>query len=247
MVWEGVSRPAHFQPSTPPLIPQRQTRQMPGQMQRFDARKCSSEDVIRAIKEDGCCIVEHLITAEAADALVAEMQPYIDRTTKGNDNFAGLNTTRTGALAARSPTFNKHVLLNKIFLDTADELLLPWCKRYTVMATQVIRIGPNSPAQPWHRDRQAWLVPNLTTGRLRRLNRLAISRGKDMLTEIVEPQLASVWALSDFTKENGATMAAPKTHIRPLNYDYIPTEEETCYAEMPKGTLDRSMNKYYAS
>jgi ectoine hydroxylase-related dioxygenase (phytanoyl-CoA dioxygenase family) len=60
-----------------------------------------------------------------------------------------------------------------------------------------------------------------------------------MLTEIVEPQLASVWALSDFTKANGATMAAPKTHVRPLNYDYIPTEEETCYAEMPKGLFDR--------
>jgi ectoine hydroxylase-related dioxygenase (phytanoyl-CoA dioxygenase family) len=105
---------------------------MPAKLQYFDARTCASADVIRAIRDDGACVVTNLITAAEADAIVAEMRPYIERTTKGNDNFAGLNTTRTGALAARSPTFNRGVLLNRIFLDAADDVLLPWCKRYQV-------------------------------------------------------------------------------------------------------------------
>lgn len=57
-----------------------------------------------------------------------------------------------------------------------------------------------------------------------------------MLGEIVEPQMASVWALSDFTKEIGATRVVPGTHVRPMNYEYEPQEDEICYAEMPKGS-----------
>lgn len=140
----------------PHLEPKNYNKTMPAPLRYFDARSCTREEVVAAIKEDGCCIVTNLITAEQADAIVSEMQPFIERTTTGNDNFAGVNTTRTGALAARSPTFNKHVLLNPFFLAAADETLLPWTKRYQVMATQVIRIGPGSPAQPWHRDREAW-------------------------------------------------------------------------------------------
>lgn len=185
-------------------------------MQYFDARQATPQEVVAAIQRDGACVVTHLIPAADADAVVAEMRPYFERTTTGNDSFAGLNTTRSGALAARSPTFNRAVLKNKFFRAAADATLLPWCKRYQLMASQLIRIGPNSPAQPWHRDRQAW--------------------GTDLLGEKVEPQLASVWALTDFTVENGATRAVPGTHVRPLNYEYQPTDEEISYAEMPKGS-----------
>lgn len=107
-------------------------------------------------------------------------------------------------------------MLNKFILGGADEVLLPHCKRYQFMVAQVITIGPGSPAQPFHRDRSAW--------------------GSDLLGEQVEPQFASIWALSDFTKENGATRIVPKTHLRPINYDYVPSDDEVCYAEMPKGS-----------
>jgi ectoine hydroxylase-related dioxygenase (phytanoyl-CoA dioxygenase family) len=45
-----------------------------------------------------------------------------------------------------------------------------------------------------------------------------------------------MWALSDFTKENGATMVIPKSHRRPLG-DFVPDAEgrDVCYAQMPKG------------
>jgi len=58
-----------------------------------------------------------------------------------------------------------------------------------MMVAQVITIGPNSPAQPLHRDRGVW--PN------------------GLLGEDVEPQMATIWALSDFTRENGATRIVP--------------------------------------
>ncbi|KXS11712.1 hypothetical protein M427DRAFT_35460 [Gonapodya prolifera JEL478] len=84
------------------------------------------------------------------------------------------------------------------------------------MATQVIKIMPGEKAQEFHRDRQAW--------------------GTEPLGDQVEPQLASIWALSDFTKENGATRIVPGTHKHPLDYGLKPTEDDVCYAEMPKSS-----------
>lgn len=110
-------------------------------LQYFDARTATKQQVIDAVRADGACVVTHLIPPEAADAILNEMKPYVDMTSGGNDDFAGVNTTRTGALAARSPTFNKYCLLNPFLLACAEEFLLPWCKRFHVMATQLIRIG----------------------------------------------------------------------------------------------------------
>lgn len=208
---------------------------MPAKLTYLDARVCTKAELLAVIESDGACVLTNLISPEDADAIVKEMSPFIEKTSLGNDDFAGMNTTRTGALAARSPTFNRAVLLNPLFLAAAEHTILPHAKRLQVMATQVIRIGPGSVAQPWHRDREVW--------------------GKDLLGEQVEPQMASVWALTDFTKvvaglgstmirtfkpthrqENGATRVVPKTHVRPINYDYVPTEKDICYAEMPKGS-----------
>ncbi|KXS13580.1 hypothetical protein M427DRAFT_156495 [Gonapodya prolifera JEL478] len=144
------------------------------------------------------------------------MEPYLDRTGASNNDFAGFKTFRTGGLAARSATFNEKVLLNPLFLGLAEHTLLKWCERFHVMATQVIKIMPGEKAQEFHRDRQAW--------------------GTDLLGDKVEPQLASIWALSDFTKENGATRLVPGTHKRPLDYGFKPIDNDICYAEMPKGS-----------
>lgn len=46
-----------------------------------------------------------------------------------------------------------------------------------------------------------------------------------------------MWALTDFTKANGATRVLPRTHIRPFEEGKVPSEEETVYAEMPKGSV----------
>jgi len=68
-----------------------------------------------------------------------------------------------------------------------DRVLLPNCERYQLHLGQVIRIMPGQAAQPIHRDRWAW------GARLRGF----------------EPQLNTIWALTDFTTENGATRVVP--------------------------------------
>ncbi|KAI9012459.1 hypothetical protein DFJ74DRAFT_710445 [Hyaloraphidium curvatum] len=185
-------------------------------VQRLDGRTAPLSAVLAALRDDGCVIVEHAIAPEDADAIAAEMAPHIARASRGGDAFAGRNTVRCGALAARSPAFNRSVLVNKVLLGAADEHLLPNCKRYALHDTQVIKIGPKSPAQVLHRDRNAW---------------------NKWLPESIEPMVATLWALSDFTKENGATAVIPRSHRRPL-LDFIPDPEgrDVRYAAMPKGS-----------
>jgi hypothetical protein len=60
----------------------------------FDARTDSVADVVAAIKDDGACVVTNLIAPEVADSILAEMRPFMDRTSKGRDNFSGLQTVR---------------------------------------------------------------------------------------------------------------------------------------------------------
>ncbi|KAI9034617.1 hypothetical protein DFJ74DRAFT_763202 [Hyaloraphidium curvatum] len=189
---------------------------MAPKLQYFDARTASVAEVVKAIEDDGAAVVTNLIAPEVADRIVAEMTPFMEKSGLGRDNFAGTNTVRTGALVARSKTFRENVMLNPFLIGASEKVLLPWCERFQFMVAQVIKIGPGSPGQPLHRDRAAW--------------------GRNYLGEDVEPQMATIWALSDFTRENGATRIVPKTHTRPINYDYEPSEDEICYAEMPKGS-----------
>ncbi len=73
-------------------------------------------------------------------------------------------------------------------LEMANAFLSPWTNRIQLHLTQVIRILPGQGAQPLHRDRLAWggYIP------------------ADM-----EPQFNTIWALTDFTEENGATRVVP--------------------------------------
>ena len=94
-----------------------------------------------------------------------------------------------------------------------DAVLLPNCERYQLHLTQVIRIMPGQEAQPIHRDRWAW------GARLRGL----------------EPQLNTIWALTPFTEENGATQVVPGSTDWPDKR--VATTDEIGCAEMDAGSV----------
>src|SRR5262249_12787153 len=73
------------------------------------------------------------------------------------------------------------------------------------------RILPGEIAQVLHRDRMAW------------------SHLKD-----IEPQLNTIWALSDFTATNGATRGCPGSQLWPKGRK--PAPEDVAVAEMKVGS-----------
>ena len=172
----------------------------------------AAEDVLAVLARDGALILDDVLPLAEVDALVAELRPYVEATATGRDSFTGAQTTRTGALVARSPLTRPLVMDGRI-LALCDGLLKPNCHRYQLHLAQVIRIMPGQAAQAIHRDRWAW--------------------GRQMPG--VEPQLNTIWALTDFTAENGATQVIPGSQT--WSDDRKAEPHEIARAEMRKGSV----------
>lgn len=176
------------------------------------AADTATPQLMAALRRDGAVIVDDVIDSKALAALNAELAPYIAATPTGRDSFTGNRTTRTGALVARSPA-TRALVMHKLIAAAADALLLPFCERWQLHLTQVIRIMPGQGAQAIHRDRWAW---GTHLGHL-------------------EPQLNTIWALTDFTRANGATQVVPGS----LGWadSRKPAPAEIGYAEMRAGSV----------
>lgn len=180
-------------------------------LQHF-AGNAAPEAVIAAVRADGAAIIEAVIAPAEVDAVLAELWPYIAATPPGKDRFTGDRTTRTGALVARSPK-TRPLVTHPLILGLCDQFLLPACDRYQLHLTQVIRIQPGQTKQPLHRDRMAW----------------------GGFLQGVEPQLNTIWALTDFTEANGATVVAPGS--ADWSVGRLPEPHEVAYAEMTRGSV----------
>ncbi|MEL0048133.1 MAG: phytanoyl-CoA dioxygenase family protein [Gammaproteobacteria bacterium] len=177
------------------------------------AATASQDDILQALEVAGAVIVKDLISEEVVARFESEARPFIDRTPTGRDEFSGKGTKRTGALAARSATC-RDLILNDLVLGTAERYLQPFTRKILLHLTQTIEIHPDSPAQQIHRDRYAW--------------------GAYMPREI-EPQLNTIWAMTDFTEENGATHCVPGSHLWDWKQKALP--DQVCQAVMTKGSV----------
>jgi ectoine hydroxylase-related dioxygenase (phytanoyl-CoA dioxygenase family) len=98
-------------------------------------------------------------------------------------------------------------------LKTIVRILLPNCADYRLNRGHLMDRGPGSERQIIHRDERVWV------------------HYRDSKPEI---QLATILALADFTRDNGATCVVPVSHRREQGRE--PTEDEIAYAEMPAGS-----------
>ena len=147
----------------------------------------SVDEVVETVSIDGAVIVEGVLSPENLALLDTELTPWIMQTNDGRDDFSGRSTTRTGALVARSPAC-RNIVMHKLGLAVAEQFLAAYTNRIQLHLTQVIRLKGGQGSQPLHRDRLAWggYVPRQ-----------------------IEPQLNTLWALTEFTAENGATRVVP--------------------------------------
>lgn len=172
----------------------------------------STDEILSILRRDGALILTNVLSAAELEQVRAETMPYIEATPNGADMFVGHNTTRTGALVARSAKC-REMITHPTILAAANEFLKPFCEKIQLHLTQVIRIKPGQTAQGIHRDRWAW--------------------GTHL--KFLEPQFNTIWAISDFTKANGATQVCPGSLDWEDTHEVLP--EEIGYAEMPAGSV----------
>jgi len=179
---------------------------------RHLAASASADDIAAVLAEDGAAIVDTLAPASVMDRAAEELQPYIAATGIGRDDFAGRRTRRTGGLIARSETC-RDLVMNPLVLS-ATQKLLAHAATFQIHLTQVITIEPGSPAQPIHRDQWVFDFFKFPKG--------------------FEVQLNTIWAMTDFTAQNGATRVIPKSHLFDDGLKF--EEKDTEPAEMAKGS-----------
>jgi hypothetical protein len=168
--------------------------------------------ILAALQRDGAIIIDGLIPDADMAALGSEIAPWLETTPNGHDDFTGHLTTRTGALVARSPRV-RELVMHPLIHALCDGLLKPYCERWQLHLTQAIRIRPGQKAQMIHRDRWAW--------------------GTHLAH--VEPQLNTIWAVTDFTAENGATQLVPGSLDWPDSH--VTQPDEIVPAAMKRGSV----------
>jgi len=173
-----------------------------------------ASEIVTAMQQDGACIVRDVLDPETLARLDADLAPWIDRSQPGADDFTGRFTKRTGALIARCPEC-RPLVTHPLILEAANGLLGPYCKRIQLHLTQTIELLPGQERQILHRDRLAW---------------------GGHLPKPIEPQFNTLWALTDFTEENGATHLIPGSQDWPLDRN-PKSQNESIQAVMSRGSV----------
>jgi ectoine hydroxylase-related dioxygenase (phytanoyl-CoA dioxygenase family) len=180
-------------------------------MMRFKATD-PPVDIATSIREHGYAIVDGLASTAAMDAMAAEAAPHIDGSPTGRDQYDGQFTRRTGALVARCPT-SRDLIMDPLVVGTVNAFL-SHATTVQLHLTQIITIEPGESKQKLHRDQMAFDFYPFPAD--------------------YHVQLNTMWALTDFTAENGAT------HIQPGTSAMGDAEAEAVgeiQAEMARGSV----------
>lgn len=171
------------------------------------------ETILEILDEDAGLIIDNFLSDQNLESIKNDLKPYLNVTRNGQDEFTGFETKRVGALMARSKTC-QDLALDPLINQMADSFLGPHCESYQLHFTSAIQIGPGESSQILHRDRGVW---------------------GGYIPRKIETQFSTVWAINDFTKENGATQVVPGSHK--WHKDRQPLPEEIAYAEMKAGSV----------
>jgi len=137
-----------------------------------------------ALDRDGYVIWENLLSAEQCRQIRDVVYPWLGHT--GRNSFEGRRTQRIYSVLSRTRVCDPLVDHPRV-LAVLDRLLMP---NYLLSALQAINIQPGEAAQLPHHDDGFYPIP----------------RPRAPLAA------ATIWAIDDFTADNGATVVIPGSH-----------------------------------
>jgi ectoine hydroxylase-related dioxygenase (phytanoyl-CoA dioxygenase family) len=143
------------------------------------------------LQEHGYAIVDNAVSSLPLDRLEAEAAAFIEHSSHGRDVYDGRHTRRTGALIARCPA-SRELVMHPLAVGVA-KAFLSHVTAVQLHLTQIISIEPGETAQKLHRDQMAFdFYP---------------------FPPEYHVQCNTMWALTDFTLENGATHVVPGSSL----------------------------------
>jgi len=169
---------------------------------------------LNEIKEQGYTIIEKAFDVNLAAEICGVLEDIekTDGIVPAGNLFEGHKTVRIYNLLARHPVFQK-IPVHKNILPIVEGVLDEGC---LISSLSSIAIAPGETPQPIHADDQV----------------IAMARPHKALV------CNSMWALTDFTEENGATRLVPNSHIFDSFPEYGPDiHYDSIAAEMKRGSV----------
>lgn len=140
-------------------------------------------------ERDGYVVCEGAVGADVLGRVRTELAPWLEGgplAHRGRNDFEGFDTNRVYALLAKAPSVAE-LVEHRWVLEVLDAVLSP---NYLLTANLAINVLPGESAQALHIDDDLYKVP----------------WPRPMLGVSV------IWAIDDFTEENGATEIVPGSH-----------------------------------
>lgn len=159
------------------------------------------QDHCSILERDGFVILKDMLDTRRRLKLAEELEPWLENTPRCEGDFYGWNTTRVGGLLSKSPSV-RDLVMDPYILAIAEALLKPNCDCIQLNLTQAVRVHGQERPQAPHRDEEMWPWP---TG------------GRHWLLNVM-------WAVSDFTEENGATRLWKGSHRDQLDRGLDPAD-----------------------
>jgi len=171
-----------------------------------------TEDAVEILTQDGALIISELLSNQEYADLRGELDPEFAQADFCEGLFYGEATKRIHSLARKSKTICSMIVRPKV-LEIMRLILGPNCDKIQLNLTQGIQIWPGERAQVIHRDDSMFPVKH----------------------KPFEFMVNAMWAYTEFTKENGATIVVPGSHL--WDVDRMPAEHEIALAEMQPGEV----------
>ena len=166
--------------------------------------------LIAALEKDSGLVISDALNKAELKALKAETAALLNDTPYCDGIFHGYSTKRIGGMIGKLELCQKMAAHPKI-LAVMDHFLLPNCSDYQINLSQLISIGPGERQQVIHADDPMFPFEH-----------------------DYEIMLNVMWAIDDFTIENGATHIAPGSHL--WERDREPFDHEVIQAEAKAGS-----------
>ncbi|KAJ4298121.1 hypothetical protein N0V90_006020 [Kalmusia sp. IMI 367209] len=182
----------------------------------------TAENLVEVIKRDGGVIVESLISKQTARNIQQDLKPHFDKDIPDKYGFFPSTTQRASGLLAFSDACVE-LACNPLYIEVANALVSSTFSFWRgddkkivrgkpiISSTVGFRVNPGGRQQVLHRDDNDY----------------------HPVDQALPVMIGCVTALTKTTKENGATVAIPGSHL--WSADRKPTNEELAVAELAPG------------
>lgn len=188
--------------------------------------------IIEKLEKYGVCIVKSLIKGTECDSIVKELDPYFFRDEAWNGSPFPKETTVVTRSVLKSSTSVDIILCNNIFVQLSSIFLSEsnyfWTgnqikegNSYIQLNSSITyKVGPNAKDQRYHRE-------DMIHHNIHKESESYIYGSETLLGLSV--------ALTETTKNNGATRVIPGSHLWGPNRCPETNKKNVCYLELEKG------------